>query len=453
MIPKPRPWTLAAFLAGLAAGVVGTGVFRHQGGGVTRDVGHEAAKAHATRSDDSESLEIRNLRDRRRALIDLAARMGSTDPTAGWEHGLGLRSASDRVAYMEALVRSWAIKNPEEALSKAGELGLGHLKTECLASACGGWASKDPLAAAKWVESNLTGPSKTESSAAIAASWAESSPEEATAWAGNLPAGTAAEAALSKALEAWVDSDPTSAAQWAASQPEGEKRSTALLELAVEWSDEDPAAASQWIASQAGTEDGGEMVDTLLNRWSQDDPAAAANWVRSLPEDKQANANAMVLAVWAADDPASASAWATAFPSGETRTEAIPALAEAWAGIDPKAAVSWSLALPDSPEKSEAVDQSVRTWSLSHRDELTAWINSQPVGSGSDHLRSTASIVIAEHHPLEGATMAAAISDPAQRQDSIVDVVRQWRKTDPKAANAWISQQTIDLATRHRLEP
>lgn len=453
MIPKPRPWTLAAFVGGLAAGVIGASATRHQGGGGTSDTGRESEKAHAVRSDVSETTEIRNLGDRRRALIDLASKMGSSDPVAGWEHGLGLRNSSDREAFMEALLRSWALKNPEEALSKAGELGLGRLKNECLASACGGWASKDPLSAAKWVEANLSGPSKTEACAAIAGAWAETSPEAATAWAGNLPPGTAAESALSKALEAWVDSDPKSAAQWAVSQPEGEKRSAALLQLAVEWSDQDPAAASEWIAKQAGSEDGGEMVDSLLNRWSQDDPAAAANWVRSLPEDKQADANAMVLAVWAADDPASASAWATAFPAGQTRSEAIPALAEAWAGIDPKAAVSWSLALPDSPEKSEAVDQAVRTWSLDHRDELTSWINSQPVGTGSDHLRSTASIVIAEHHPLEGAAMAAAISNPAQRQDAIVDVVRQWRKTDAGAADAWLAKQSVDPATLNRLKP
>lgn len=49
--------------------------------------------------------------------------------------------------------------------------------------------------------------------------------------------------------------------------------------------------------------------------------------------------------------------------------------------------------------------------------------------------------------------MAAAISDPSLRQDAIVDVVRQWRKTDPKAAEAWLNQQSPDPATRQRLEP
>ena len=128
-------------------------------------------------------------------------------------------------------------------------------------------------------------------------------------------------------------------------------------------------------------------------------------------------------------------------------------MAEAWAGTNPQAAVTWTLSLPDSAEKTVALDQSVRTWSLNESASLKSWIDSQPAGPASDHLRATASIVIAERQPQEGAAMAAAISDPSTKQDAIVDVVRRWRNTDPKAATAWLGQQTLDSATLHRLEP
>jgi hypothetical protein len=195
------------------------------------------------------------------------------------------------------------------------------------------------------------------------------------------------------------------------------------------------------------------MVDTLLNRWSADDPVAAAKWVSSLPADKQTEANAMILAVWGAADPASASAWLATFPPGETRERAIPTLAEAWSGFNPQAAITWSLSLPDSPEKSQALDQSVRIWSRNERDSLKTWIQSQPPGPASDHLRATASTVIAEQQPREAATMAAAIMDPALKQDALVDVVRQWRKADPNAADTWLSQKQLDTATLNRLQP
>jgi len=123
------------------------------------------------------------------------------------------------------------------------------------------------------------------------------------------------------------------------------------------------------------------------------------------------------------------------------------------AGTNPQAAVTWTLSLPDSPEKNIALDQSVRTWSLNASASLKSWIDSQPSGPDSDHLRATASIIIAEHQAREGAAMAAAITDPSMKQDAIVDVVRQWRKTDPKAAAAWLGQQSLDQATLHRLEP
>jgi len=175
--------------------------------------------------------------------------------------------------------------------------------------------------------------------------------------------------------------------------------------------------------------------------------------VSSLPTDKQTEANAMVLAVWGAADPASASAWLATFPPGETRERAIPTLAEAWAGSNPQAAITWSLSLPDSPEKATAVDQSVRIWAQNERNSLKTWIQSQPPGPASDHLRSTVSTVIAEQQPQEAATMAAAITDPALKQDALVDIVRQWRKADPNAAETWLGKQQLDTATLQRLEP
>jgi hypothetical protein len=83
---------------------------------------------------------------------------------------------------------------------------------------------------------------------------------------------------------------------------------------------------------------------------------------------------------------------------------------------------------------------------------MSTWLNSQSAGDSSDHLRSIASIIIAENHPIEGAALAVAISNPLVRRDAIVDVIRQWQKTDSKAANEWINQQSLDAETLDRIE-
>ena len=214
----------------------------------------------------------------------------------------------------------------------------------------------------------------------------------------------------------------------------------------------DPSAASKWIAGQISSDRSSEMIDVLLNHWSSDDPLAAVTWVKSLPEDMQGEKNSMVLSVWATSDPAAASAWAATFPPGVGRERAIPVLAESWATNDPQAAVIWSLTLPDSTEKSLALDQAVRIWSMNQRDTLNEWISMQPKGLEADHLRATASIVIAESQPLEAATMATEITDPATKQDAIVDIVRQWKKSDAKAADEWLKTQSLDADTKRLLE-
>ena len=90
---------------------------------------------------------------------------------------------------------------------------------------------------------------------------------------------------------------------------------------------------------------------------------------------------------------------------------------------------------------------------MNQRETLNEWISIQPKGLEVDHLRATAAIVIAESHPLEAATMATAIGDPATKQDAIVDVVRQWRLTDAASAEAWLNKQSLDDETKHLLQP
>jgi len=48
--------------------------------------------------------------------------------------------------------------------------------------------------------------------------------------------------------------------------------------------------------------------------------------------------------------------------------------------------------------------------------------------------------------------MATAIANSAIRQDAIIDVVSQWRKRDAKAAQKWLSEQSLDPETLNRLE-
>ena len=452
---KPSHYSFwITFLGGLIVGGIGVNVLKIRHFPFTESSSHNAvgiSKPERFRHDNNGSGRISGVGERHRSMIELARKLGTTDPTAGWSHGMSLKNLSDKADFMAAFMESWAIKDPEASLAKAGELGIGRLRNECIAAACGGWASRNPMASAKWVEDQLTGAAKSQANAAIASAWAEFAPEAATEWAGSLPSGTASESAISKALKTWVDRDPKAASDWASNQPEGSKRSTAMLQLAVEWSDQDPTGAAEWITRHVTSEDGSDMVNILLNRWSSADPTAAANWVGSLPEDQQPEAYAMILAVWTSDDPAGASAWVTSFPPGKTRQQAIPKLAESWAGINPQEAISWTLALAESSEKNKALDQSVRVWALNEYDTMSAWIESQPAGADSDHLRSVAAVVIAENHPLEGATLAAAIADPSVKQDAIVDILRQWQKKDSKAANAWIKQQVLDPKTLERL--
>lgn len=455
MIGSLHRLTLVSFVTGVIVGGLGILLFFHSTNAPNHPAKAVTSSQKYSTSSQSNNRDFSAHLNRSLSLIEIASKLGFTDPEAGWSQGMAISNTLERADFLHALLKSWATKDPEGALQKLNELAVGRLKNECLVAACAGWAIIDPKAAADWVDDTVSFSQKSECYAAIAASWAKAEPAAAAAWALTLKPSNNADVALAYSLEAWCASDPNAASGWVASQPEGELRSTAELHLAAEWAALDPVAASKWIAKETslGSAQASEIVDALLNHWSSDDPLAAANWVQSLPEDMQAEKNGMVLAVWAASDPAAASAWAATFPAGVNRERAIPVLVESWAGNDPQAAVTWSLTLPESAEKSQALDQAVRIWSINQRDTLNEWINIQPKGLEADHLRATASIVIAESHPLEAATMAVAIDDPPTKQDTIVDVVRQWRLTDAAAAEEWLNKQSIDDETKHLLQP
>ena len=75
---------------------------------------------------------------------DIGRRMGLSDPLAGWSQGMALGNQADRLEFLEALLRSWAGKDPQGALAQVAELQPGRFKTQCLAAACAGWAQRDP---------------------------------------------------------------------------------------------------------------------------------------------------------------------------------------------------------------------------------------------------------------------------------------------------------------------
>ncbi len=141
--------------------------------------------------------------------------------------------------------------------------------------------------------------------------------------------------------------------------------------------------------------------------------------------------------MWAGTDPQVAAEWASQFPEGDTRSEAIPAVASTWASSEPEKAVSWTLDLPESPEQREALDDSVRTWTSLAPDDIGKWVDQQPQNESTDHLRTIAALTLLDSEPKDAMAMATKISDPGKREESITKLLKRWGREDRDAAKSW----------------
>ena len=159
----------------------------------------------------------------------------------------------------------------------------------------------------------------------------------------------------------------------------------------------------------------------LAQSWAVYDPQQAMQWAASLPDPvmRKATMNSAI-SVWAADNPTAASAYALTIQDSELRSRQIAQVTQSWAKYDPVRAADWLLAQhPPSPALDPAIQGLVGT--------------------------------VVQSNP-EGAVMwAATISDPRLRTRSIISASREWMRSDPAKAGAYIAIAPLSPDQKARL--
>jgi hypothetical protein len=172
----------------------------------------------------------------------------------------------------------------------------------------------------------------------------------------------------------------------------------------------------------------------------------------TLDGESQVSGAATLLALWASSDPKVAAEWAAQFPAGETRSQAIPEIAETWAATEPEKAVAWTLGLPDSPEQRQALDDALRTWTVVAPQSISSWVDQQPPGEATDHLRAVTAGTLVESQPQDALAMVTQITDRAARENALAKLLNRWGKGDPAAARSWVAGASLPPAVSERLK-
>lgn len=284
---------------------------------------------------------------------------------------------------------------------------------------------------------------------------------------------------LKDAYGSWCYEDSASAVRWAAENPGGVLDFNYQMELLrigfVGWGDASPesaAAAARFAATLKVDDTRAHPIDAAVQVWAEKNPGDAKRFVEQLDDpalqaraafglvsalastDPRAAAalsrrfgdkgemdtnSAAVAQVWAEKDVSAAWRWASSLPDGDSRGTATAAIGLTYAQHDPDVAANWAASLPESENRGGAWSAVVLALSMQDSMKASDWIASLPASPDRDSASQSFIEGQGKAAPKQSAEVALGIFDPTLRASQLQQIIENWTKLDPVAANAWAS--------------
>ncbi len=290
--------------------------------------------------------------------------------------------------------------------------------------------------------------------------WATHQPEIATTWAvtstpvHRIPA-------VACALSIWAETDPLTAAATAEAWMEQDPALGKFLPIALVrgwYANGDSPELQQYIQGLGKSFNRQRALATYIRVMIQLDGAEKAErWALSLPDDDRSYKLAafrQVASVLPMFDHEAGIRWCEVHCEGPYGKDLRGFIARRWALEDPRDALVWLLAAPESTDTNVAVRATYSLWGRRDREAALGWMADQIAEERlSPRLRpafSLYALFVAEDSPSDAIEFAMRIEDERDRANVLILIVREWRKTDPEASEAWVQQSPLSEADRER---
>ena len=317
----------------------------------------------------------------------------------------------------------------------------------------------DARAIADLLEADLTAPNQHEIRL-FAGEWARTEPDAALdrvlRWQGDP---TARVSAGSEVLQVWARNRPLEARQayqaWSAQMGKDVGRYASALALGWIDSGLEPDGLVPFLA-QLKDWDRERATRVLLDRLvEQGDPQDAFTWAEALPDDLPHGYRHLVFRkialVIGPNDPLLVAQWLE--PSRMTRygQAGFRILARTWANHDPEAALAWAIDQPDDRARFLSVKFGFERWYENDPTAARAWLEHVAAGTDVDAAYLMIGLLDAGKDPVTAAQAALQIEDTPLLLDTLAKVLRQWRRVDSQAANAWFASDEVPDEVRQAL--
>ena len=255
--------------------------------------------------------------------------------------------------FLEPLVASWSLVDPEAASKFMDELGntKSSLNSTARENIAYNWGTLEPSAALEWVkkQSDKDYVNHNLLYNKVVRGWCRANLKEAAAYVRQHLDDESAPSSASSVAEAMLTHDPDDATTWVGRLPEGKARDEAESTVANSWSQKDPAAAARWMGALSEKEQG-NVVGQIVSNWADTNWSEASRWIDTLSGDVHDSA---LSAAMNRQDSSESDSLALALKIGndETRQSTITNTILNWSYNDPGAADAWVKSSPLSPEQ------------------------------------------------------------------------------------------------------
>jgi hypothetical protein len=318
--------------------------------------------------------------------VDLAAWVRGLSPEecAAAISALQAKPAGNpRDAILDAIVKSWAGRDPQGFLSVADGMTSPRMREQGVDAALKALATQDPQAALKWLKDNagtgslanqqarynalIAGYAVTDPAAAFAlvSALAEDTPanqrqktqalqafvggladqgrfSDALAFAGTLADGPMKNQALTALAQNWAQTAPADAAAWIGTLTDPAMRNNLSAQLVASWAGTDPLAAAVWAAQADGQSAGTQnsnLLASLVNNWASYDLDAVGTYLNSMPASSEKDGAIASFALNAAtQDPEGTMTWVSKVTDEAMRQRLAMVAALQWQSVNPEGA-------------------------------------------------------------------------------------------------------------------
>ncbi len=376
---------------------------------------------------------------RRQCITALCQRWTNTNALA-WAQAL--TSETERTNAVNLVVAGWAQQDPQAAQQFAGQHP--ELSTSVWGDIAGTWSQHDLTATTNWIASLPDGEKKDAALLAVAGASARNTPELAAQFCAQLTTRQPQPELVQDIAGSLAQHNFTNAVTWAGSLKDDRTRQAALAGLANAWAQNDPKGMATYAL---GLPAGDEQTRYLTAACSQ---LAAHDWpgtVALLQPLADASLRQAILKQAAHGgglsglDPLSKDI--AAMPAGDDQQAAIQGLLSSWSPADPASALNWLCAFPETNPQTNQVQSVIQTWAQHEPAAVAQWLAKLPAGAASDEMIGAFLDGAVVKYPEYAAQWTQSVPDAVKRQQYRLQVMQQWLKTDPAAANKWLESLNL----------